>query len=483
MTAQRTTPANARASGAPAPGDRAPGRPVVVAGGGLAGLATAVWLAEVGVSVTLVEKRGRLGGRTISFPVAGVDGLVDNGPHLVAGFYDALLRYVETIGTRNDLLWDAPPFAIRTGPDTLLGFDGGPSWLPLTLRRTLGALWLARLPIPLRDRPAALLAMARLVRAIAKPPPDLDDLTAAAWLRRIGAPTSLREIQLDQLVIGLLNEKPERVSASMFVQTLRVGAQRALTGNARSMDAVWPRVPLHDLFVGPAVTFLRERGATVITGNGVEDLQLDDDTVRGVRLSDGTAIDAAAVVLAVPPWALSRLMDRGPLGTYEHFAPVRKIEAAPISTVYVWLDRPLGNLRLAENLRDCTIEWVFDTSGMYGRTDEHCYGLAVSASWDVLHIGHDAFVEAAMASLRQHYPAFAEATVLHTHVIHQPQATFSAQPGFDDLRLPARTPIEGLFLAGDWTATGLPSTMEAAADGAERAVSEVLSHLRVGGSR
>jgi uncharacterized protein with NAD-binding domain and iron-sulfur cluster len=133
----------------------------------------------------------------------------------------------------------------------------------------------------------------------------------------------------------------------------------------------------------------------------------------------------------------------------------------------VWLDRSLNNVRLAENLRDCTIEWVFDTSGMHGRDDEHCYALAVSASWDVIHLKKDAFIDQALASLRQHYPAFADAEVLRTHVIHQPQATFSAQPGFEQLRLDQRTPVEGLFLAGDWTKTELPSTMEAAAESAD----------------
>ncbi|MYR07827.1 FAD-dependent oxidoreductase [Gordonia sp. SID5947] len=452
--------------------------PVIVVGGGLAGLATAVWLARDGVPVTLVEKRGRLGGRTMSFELPGGDELVDNGPHLFAGFYDALLAYVDTVGTRDELLWDAPPFAIRTGPDRLLGFDGGPSWLPLPLRRALGALWMARLPIPTLDRPAALLALTRIARAAASPPPGLDHLTTAAWFRQIGAPRSLRKLQLDQLVIGLLNETPDRVSAYSFVQTLHVGLQRALDGNPRSMDAIWPRVPLYDLFVAPAVEYLLDRDATIITGTAVVDVELTDDgDATGVQLADGRILPASALVLAVPPWALSTLLHRGTLGAFEHFSPVHEIEAAPISSVYIWLDRPLGNLRLAENLRDCAIEWVFDVGQMQGRTD-HVYALAVSASRDVLHLPHDEFVDVALGSLRKHYPAFADADVLRTHVIHQPQATFSAQPGFEELRLPQRTPVGGLFLAGDWTDTGLPSTMEAAADSAQRAVTNVLAHVR-----
>jgi protoporphyrinogen oxidase len=245
----------------------------------------------------------------------------------------------------------------------------------------------------------------------------------------------------------------------MFVQTLHEGGLRARHGNIRSMDAVWPRVSLHDLFVAPAEQYLRERDSSIVSGSGVVDVDIRDDRARGVRLADGTHIEADAVVLALPPWALTAVLDNGALGLYDHFSAARKIEAAPISSVYVWLDR------------------VFDTSGMHGRDDEHCYALAVSASWDVVHLKKDEFVAQALDSLRKHYPAFADAEVLRTHVIHQPQATFSAQPGFEDLRLPQRTPIEGLFLAGDWTETELPSTMEAAAESAVRAVAAVQGYL------
>ncbi|APE38480.1 hypothetical protein BOX37_18650 [Nocardia mangyaensis] len=450
----------------------------MVAGAGLAGLATAVWLAQAGHRVTLVEKRGRLGGRTISFEVPGIEGRVDNGQHLFAGCYEALLRYVDTIGSRDKLLWDVPPFAIKTGPDHLLTLRA-PRWLPGPLRRAVGLSWMVWPPIPLRERPAALRTWARIARAALRPAPELDDLTVDRWFRQIGAPESLRALVLDQFVIGLLNEKTERVSASMFVQTLHWIGKRALSGNTRAGDAVWPRVSLHELFVAPAERYLRAHGAQIVVGVGVTDIEILDDKLTGVRLSDGRTIEVDAAVLTLPPWSLTTLLDRGRLGQYDHFTPVRKIEPAPISSVYVWLDRPLGMRRLAENLRDTTIEWVFDTTGMHGVETEagHCYSLAVSASWDVVHLPNAEFTAAALESLAKHYPEAAEAEVLRTHVIHQPQATFSAQPGFDELRLPQRTPIEGLFLAGDWTETGMPSTMEAAAESAVRAVDAVGDHL------
>ncbi|MGK8523042.1 hydroxysqualene dehydroxylase HpnE [Nocardia asteroides] len=451
---------------------------VAVVGAGLAGLAAAVRLAEQGRQVTLVEKRGRLGGRTFSFDVPGVESMVDNGQHLFAGCYNALLEYVGTIGTSDELYWDAPPFAIRTGPGRLLT-TRGPRWLPAVVRNTAGLAWLAWPPIPWRDRPAAVRTWLRIGAAARKPSPDLDAMTADRWFRDIGVPDSLRKLTLDQLVIGLLNEKPDRVSAFTFVQTLHFITRRALAGNPRAGDAVWPRVSLHELFVAPAERFLRSRGARIVTGAQVVDVELADDRLTGIRLADGQRIDCDAAILTLPPWSLTTLLDRGVLADQEFFAPVRKIEPAPISSVYVWLDRPLRMVRLAENLRDTTVEWVFDTTGMHGgdHRDGYCYSLAVSASWDVVHLRNDEFIGRALESLHQHYPEARSAQVLRTKVIHQPQATFSAHPGFESLRLSQTTPIRGLFLAGDWTRTDLPSTMESAAESARRAVDAVRDHL------
>lgn len=448
---------------------------VVVVGAGVAGMASAAWLAEAGHRVTLVEKRGRMGGRTMSFQVDGI-GLVDNGPHLFSGGYRQILRFLRTIGTDDQVLWDLPPFVIRHPDHGLLALSGG-SRGPVALRRARGLLALGGLPLTWRDRVASLRFLAALAAAVARPADRLEEITADEWFRSLGVPPALRDLQLDQLVIGLLNEKPDRVSAYQFVQTLHeLGPQRR---GVRAADAVWPRVPLEELFCDPTKRYLLARGGHVITGNALTDLRIRDGEVAGVVLADGTELEADAVVLALAPWQLTRLLDTTELGSNDFFSPARAIKSAPIVSVYVWLDRPLGNERLAENLRGCPIEWVFDTSGMHGTVTDagHCYALAISASHDEIRLTNDELVDAALASLRLHYRAMAEAEVRRTHVIRQPDATFSARPGFERLRLPQRTPLRNLFLAGDWTRTDLPSTMESAAESAARAVRDVVAAL------
>ena len=452
---------------------------IVVVGAGLAGLSSAVWLAEAGHRVTLVEKRGQLGGRTFSRRIRhiGPQGeLVDNGQHLFAGFYSGLRSYISTLGTAEHVLWEPPPFAIRTREHGLLSSQR------LTERfgrlgRLAAPFWFAALPLPWRDRPAAWRALAKLGAAVANPSIELDDITIDEFYRRIGAPESLRRLTLDQFAIGIVNEKTENASAYTFLRTVHEGARRGK--GLGFADAGWPRVPIDDLFVAPAEKFLADHGAEVISGQALTGLELDGFRVSSLTLADGTRLEPDAVVLALTPWALSKLLDETPLGSVGFFDPARQITAAPISSVYVWLDRHLGNERVAENLRDCMVEWVFHTSGMHGEVTEagHCYSLAVSASWDVVGLRKEEFVEQAMASLRLHYPAARDAKVLHTHVIHQPRATFSARPGFERLRLPQRTPIDNLVLAGDWTRTDLCSTMEGAVESARRAIAVLDSRL------
>ncbi|MEU2088860.1 FAD-dependent oxidoreductase [Nocardia beijingensis] len=155
------------------------------------------------------------------------------------------------------------------------------------------------------------------------------------------------------------------------------------------------------------------------------------------------------------------------------FLPVRKIEPAPISMMYVWLDRPLHMMRLAENLRDTTIEWVFDTTGMH---DGDRRPLARGRP-GVVHLRDDEFIRRAIEPLHQHYSEARAAEVLRAKVFHPPQARFSAHPGFESLRLSRQTPIGGPFLAGDWTRIELPFAMESAAESARRAVGAVQGYV------
>lgn len=215
-------------------------RRYVVVGGGLAGLASAVWLAETGASVTLVERRGSLGGRTVAMPVAAMDDVPDNGQHVLASGYENVYRYLDSVGTR-DLVHFPGHMTTRlpggaTRRSAFWGLDG--------LRAMTGDL-----PgVPVRDRPRAMLAQARLVRDALRQPADLDEITADAWFRRIGMPQSARDALWDGIVIGLTGDKPTISSAKVPADLLVTGMRQAV--KLRTPVSIgYPTVDLDTLFV------------------------------------------------------------------------------------------------------------------------------------------------------------------------------------------------------------------------------------------
>jgi squalene-associated FAD-dependent desaturase len=437
-------------------------RRVVVVGGGIAGLATAVWLSERGVAVTLVEERGRLGGRTIGIDVEKAGATVDNGQHAMLPSYSRLREYLETIGSLEKMTW----MSTWVQRDA----ERGPVRMtPLAILRS-GA-------IPLRDIPALAASGARFLAALVRLPASLDRLSVDEWLRAIRMPASARTLFFDPFVTAL-NDTPDRFSAFTMIQTLRTILVRSVR-DPRKLGLGYSTVDLSSLLVAPAVALLEARGCAVLPRSGVHAVRIVEGRCVGVTLADGTETDADAVVLAIPPWALARLAAGGSLGHEAFFGSAREIEAAPIVSTYVWLDRPLEMVHAFEGLLGTTAEWIFDRTVVHGERDALGYGysLVTSAAYRLQELSKAEVVEAVLASMRTQFPEFADRTVLHTHVVRQPQATFSPRPGFQRLRRPQTTPVARLVLAGDWTETGLSSLMEGAAESARRAADEVLRQL------
>ncbi len=229
----------------------------VVVGGGLAGLASAVWLVESGWRVTLLERRGGLGGRTVAMPVAAMDDVPDNGQHVPASGYEHLFRYLESVGTRELVTFPGHLTVRLPGGETrrssFWGLDG--------LRAGTGDL-----PgVPLRDRPRVALAQTRLLRDALRPPADLDAITADQWFDRIGMPASARAALWDGIVIGLTGDKPTISSAAVPASLLRTGVRQAL--RLRTPISIgYPTVDLDTLFVRGAEKVFADHGVDVRTG-------------------------------------------------------------------------------------------------------------------------------------------------------------------------------------------------------------------------
>ena len=441
----------------------------VVVGGGLAGLASAVWLTEAGHRVTLLERRGSLGGRTISMPLAAVDDVPDNGQHVFASGYRDLMRYLDSVGTRGHVEFPGHMTVREPGGATRTQAFGGVTGLRTAFGDLPGVTGF--------DRVRTMLAHGRLVRQVLARPAWLDEVTADEWFRRIKMPQSARDALWDGIVIGLTGDKTEISSARVPADLLRTGIRRAIEQRT-AISIGYPTVDLDTLFVDGAEKFFANHGVEVRNRAVVALVDVADGAVTGVTLTDGEHVAADAVICAVPVWNITGLLDNVP-GHEAIYAAAKHLTPVPIVSVNLYLDRDIGMVDWGEILYggEGVLEQVWDRQRMHGRDpkDNYFYSTTVSAAYDLVGKTNDEIVDMQMTMLRRYFPDAADARVVHAHVVRMPKSTFAQRPGSAGIRPDQRTAVHGLALAGDWTRTDWTTTMEGAAQSAARAVDVVLN--------
>jgi zeta-carotene desaturase len=434
---------------------------VVVAGAGFAGLAAAIALQERRHSVTLLERRGVLGGRATSFRDVPSGEDVDNGTHLMVAAYAATLDLVRRAGAEDLVLVqdDLHIDYIDEGGYAVL--DCPPLAAPLHL-----LVGLLRLRVPWRVCWDAL----RLGLAVrfGSPPAGI---TLAEYFRRTGQGADTRRLLWDPLALAILNETPERAAAILFYNVYR----ETFLSNHRASRLIFLRQGYGGLHARLA-RYFEGRGGVVRRRALVEAIEVTGGRATGVRfrqrpetreeIREGQpavveSLPADAVVAAVPWHALGGLLPEALRGE-PPFAGLARLAGSPIVSIEMWLDRVVVD-RPMVGLRDSPVEWVFDKGRFYGRsgTPQHL-AFIVSAANRVVPRPNAELKEAAEATLKRYFPAMAGATVLRHLVMREPDATFASDPAAEGLRPGPVTPVRGLFLAGDWTATALPATIEGA---------------------
>ncbi|MGV0743099.1 hydroxysqualene dehydroxylase HpnE [Mycolicibacterium sp. XJ870] len=439
-------------------------RRFVVIGGGLAGLASAVWLAEAGKQVTLLERRGSLGGRTHAMHADAVDDIPDNGQHVIASGYQHLYRYLTSVGTRQHIAFPKS--------STLRWQDGRKVTMQTTGAGAIRTLFGVHPDAGWGDRLRAARATMRLGWQALRQPDDLADLTTEQWFERVGMPALAREALWDWLALGIAAEPVSRESAKVFANVLGTGIRLGIKHRV-PVTIGYPTVDLDTLYITGAVKVFEERGVDVRYRSVARRIRIENGAVAGVLLADGTEIPGDAVVCAVPNSNIAGLLDDLP----EHpeiYAAADKLGYTPIVSTNLYLDRPLGTESAFEGLIGGTgvIDEVFDRQIMHGRRTDKAwlYCLTTSGAYEQIHKSNEDIVDEQMALLRRYYPNAHDAKVLEAQVVKMPKATFSQVVGTDALRPPQRTSVPSLVLAGDWTATDWSATMESAVQSAAKAV-------------
>jgi squalene-associated FAD-dependent desaturase len=426
--------------------------PIIIIGGGFAGLAAAVDLAEQGQRVLLLERRSFLGGRAYSFTDKVTGDTIDNGQHLLMGCYHHTLNFLNKIGAAHKLKFQPNPRV-----DFLSESQGHASFtcpsLPAPLHLLAG---LTRLKtIDWRDRVNALrvgLALKTMNGKRAR----LADITVREWLNELGQSPNMQSRFWDLMALATLNEAPERASADMFARVL----EQAFLRTKQDSTMVISRVGLSDLYVQDAVEFIKARGGEVRMNASVNRIDFANDKVAGVTLTNGEHIEASAVISAVPYFMLKDML--APELLAAHFPAVAEFKSAPIVSINLWYDEPVTALEFV-GLLDSPIEWVFNKNAIAGDTKQRQHlALVISGAHQAAPQPKEFLIEMATDEMQRFFPKARQQRPAHAYVIKEQHATISHTVGITQKRPAQKTPLANFFLAGDWTATGLPATIESA---------------------
>jgi squalene-associated FAD-dependent desaturase len=435
---------------------------VVVVGGGWAGLCAALGLAERGVEVRLIEKRAVLGGRAYSYRAREAGHTVDNGQHLLMGCYHATLGFLERIGARD---------RVEVQPQLSVPFlhpERGPATFrcaaaPSPLHLTLGAMRYTLLS------PGERLRLVLGGLRIALGYRGGSAVTVAQALASAGQSQNLCTCFWNPLAIAVLNELPERASADLFAEVLR----RVFFAPAAASRIVFPRVGLSDLCAEPAARAIEAAGGAVETGPSARAIVLEGGRAARVSLQGRPDVGADAIVLAVPPPALAPLLPDS-LRAAEGFATLDQLRPSPIVSVHLWFKEAFPAPRMAGFL-DGPIHWLF-TPPM--QPDRGRYlTLVASGAHELVGEPAEGLVRIARGALDRYLPHTRGFELADALAVKEASATYAATPAEQRLRPATRTRIANLFLAGDWTDTGLPATLESAVVSGERAAAAALEYL------
>jgi squalene-associated FAD-dependent desaturase len=429
------------------------GKTVTVIGGGVAGMSAACALAEAGLRVQLVERRGYLGGRASSYLHPGVDEVIDNCQHVLFGCCTNLTGFYRRIGVADRIHWTSEMTMIEPG-----GRHSrlAPSWLPAPLHSAPS--FLCAKAFSFADK----LALGRAFSALMRPlPSGAENESLGAWLKRKGQTEGALDRFWRLVIASALNADLDSIALPYAAKVIRELFMNSAEAGSMGMSTV----PLSELYVG-ATDFLRRNSSSVLFNTNVESAEWNEETSQWTLATRSGPLTSEFLVLALPFEATAKLLPHMPAanGANALATKLEEHEHWPICSVHLWFDREITTLDHAV-LLDREIHWLYNKSRLQPwRKGKGSYvELVVSASREFAQLTREQAIVQAVRELAEFFPAAAVANLEKAALVKEMGATFGVPPGIDKVRPDAQSPWANCFLAGDWTATGWPSTMESAA--------------------
>lgn len=442
----------------------------VVIGGGLAGISAACALVDQSVSVTLLEKRPFLGGRAFSFVDAETGQEVDNGQHVYLGCCTTYTKFLQQLGISNRTVIQQRlrvPVADNSGK---VGVFSTAPLLPAPFHLLPSFLMFPHLSM--RDKLRALSAIVRIHRINrVQRREELEALTFEEWLQKYGQSKRSCDVLWNLLTLPVLNDSISDVSAYMGIMAFQEGLLR----ERNSANIGYSRVGLTELISGAAKNYITRRGGRILSGHTATNVTISNGNADGVDIGSHV-IPADAVVSAVP-WDVLPTLLPPDVANDPFFTPANELEWSPIVGIHVWYDRPVMEEEFLATI-DSPIQWVFNKSRIQELSWPGQYlCISISGAWEHAPMTKEHLRTLFLAEMARLFPRAADATVAQFIVVKQLSATFRCTPNAQAYRLPQRTPVGNLVLAGDWTQTGWPATMESAVRSGHLAAEEVIRVL------
>lgn len=417
-----------------------PPKTAIVVGGGIAGIAGALRLADAGVAVTLLETRKKLGGRATSFTDVRTGQVIDNCQHVAMGCCVNYLDLLVRLGVAHRLRWLEESFWVEAGGRTSAL---RPGFLPAP-GHFAGSFIAARF-LSLGEKVAVARAMAAIGRTRRA---EWGDRVFGQWLSQHGQPQGAIRKFWQPVVVSACNLPVDRVSASVALHVFQEG----FLANREAPRVGVSAAPLIELY-DPAEEALGAAGGVIRLGVGVERV-----APGRVTTSAGEELTADVVICATPPERTCRLVDDATRAADPRFEPLSRVTHSPILGVHMVFDRPVMDLHSAV-LVDRPTQWLFckDAAGA------HIHAV-ISAADDWLSLDEAEITRRVLADLHACFPASAGAQVVSSRPVKEKLATYAPTPENERLRPTTLGPdgVRGIILAGDFVQTGWPATMEGA---------------------
>lgn len=422
---------------------------ICIIGSGIAGISAAVNMAAKGYGIDLYEAAPVIGGRISSFKDSKTGDVIDNGQHLLTGAYHNFLHILKELGTVSSLKWqngldinyidkDKNNFNLNTGslPGDLGHIYGILKFYPLNVTEKYNLIKFA-LKIKTNNLKS--------------------NETCFDFLKRNKQSDNTILYFWEPLILATINNSIKEAPAQLLINILK----DAFFKDQKSSSLILPETDLKSL-IEPLENYLNHRKSQVFTSAKVSEILVESNEVKGIRLKKGKVIEYDKVICAVPPYALRKILPEDLLN--ERYAYLNEFEFSPILSVYLWYSRRVLNEEIYTMIGTDT-QWIFNKSMISGRGNDipALLSITISNADKFLKMPPNAISNLINNELTENIPSVKKAKLVHSRVIMEKMATFRADLRTEKMRPANSTSINGLYIAGDWTDTGYPATIEGAA--------------------